>query len=75
MGVSFLFFSANRKTYTYLPCFSLHVDILCLLFNSYVNIIVYLRFNKVNVLFYSKNVFINSFVRHDSFLGSTTEMS
>ena len=53
MGLSFLFFSANRKTYKYLPCFSLHVDTLCLLFNSYVNVIVDLRFNKVNVLFCS----------------------
>ena len=53
MGLSFPFFSANRKTYKYLPCFSLYVDILCLLFNSYVNVIVDLRFNKVNVLFCS----------------------
>ena len=53
MGLSFPFFSANRKAYKYLSCFSLHVDILCLLFNSYVNVIVDLRFNKVNVLFCS----------------------
>ena len=36
-----------------IPCFSLYDVILCLLSYSYVNVIVDLRLNKVNVLFCS----------------------